>query len=135
MIQKIKSKLIPIVAIATLIYLLSLIYFDSSLLFQSISTFPIEKLILILLLISLTFISKFLRWHYYLTVSCIKIPIKDSILIFTSGLLMSISPGKIGEFLKSYLVKSKFKIPMSKTNSVVLAERIIEFLALIIIHL
>jgi glycosyltransferase 2 family protein len=65
----------------------------------------------------------------------ILISLRDSILIFTSGLIMSISPGKVGELLKAYLIKEKYQISKSITFSVVLAERIIEFIALIFISL
>jgi uncharacterized protein (TIRG00374 family) len=44
---------------------------------------------------------------------------------------MSISPGKIGELLKSFLLKSKYKIPIAKSSSIVAAERLVEFAALI----
>jgi len=45
---------------------------------------------------------------------------------------MSISPGKFGELIKALLVKSKYPISNAFTVAVVLTERIIEFLALLI---
>ncbi len=48
---------------------------------------------------------------------------------------MSFSPGKIGEVLKSYLIKKKYDIPISDTIPIVLAERISEFVALLLICL
>lgn len=46
---------------------------------------------------------------------------------------MSISPGKIGELLKAFLIKDMFNISKSRTLPIILAERISEFIALIII--
>ncbi len=48
-----------------------------------------------------------------------------------SALTMSITPGKIGELIKPYMVKEITGTPISKTIPIVLSERIIEFLSLI----
>ena len=48
---------------------------------------------------------------------------------------MSITPAKIGELLKSYLVKEVTNEPISKTTPVILAERITDFFALLIISI
>jgi uncharacterized protein (TIRG00374 family) len=50
-----------------------------------------------------------------------------------SGLTMSLTPGKVGEVLKCYLVKERTGIPMAQTAPVVLAERITDFLSLVFI--
>lgn len=46
---------------------------------------------------------------------------------------MSISPGKVGELLKSYLIKERFGIQFSKTIPIIIVERIAEFISLIIL--
>ena len=50
-----------------------------------------------------------------------------------SGLIMSITPGKVGELLKSYLVKEVANEPISKTAPIIFAERITDFVSLLII--
>ncbi len=52
-----------------------------------------------------------------------------------SGLIMSITPGKMGELLKSYLVKKISGTPISRTAPVVFAERITDFISLVLIAL
>ena len=46
---------------------------------------------------------------------------------------MSITPGKMGELLKSYLVKEVTNTPVSKTAPIILLERLTDFVSLIII--
>jgi uncharacterized protein (TIRG00374 family) len=46
---------------------------------------------------------------------------------------MSITPGKIGELLKSYLLKEVTNDPVSKTAPVIFAERITDFLSLLLL--
>ena len=48
---------------------------------------------------------------------------------------MSVTPGKMGELLKSYLVKQVSNEPISKTAPIVLAERITDFISLILLAL
>lgn len=54
-------------------------------------------------------------------------------MIFTSGLLMSITPGKVGELLKSFLLKESNDIDISESSPIILTERIIEFISLVIL--
>lgn len=48
---------------------------------------------------------------------------------------MSITPGKMGELLKAYLVKQISGISISRTAPIILAERITDFISLVIIAL
>ena len=50
-----------------------------------------------------------------------------------SGLIMSITPGKVGELMKSYLVKQIKSVPISKTAPIIFAERITDSTSLLII--
>jgi len=52
-----------------------------------------------------------------------------------SGLIMSITPGKMGELLKVYLVKQISGTPISRTAPIIFAERITDFISLVIIGL
>ena len=54
----------------------------------------------------------------------IKIPLMDNIKIFLSGLSMGLTPGKLGEILKSYILKKKYNIDFSLTASTVFIERL-----------
>lgn len=57
----------------------------------------------------------------------------DSLSTFMSGLIMSVTPAKLGEVLKSVLVKEITGEPISKTAPIILAERITDFFSLLII--
>ena len=65
----------------------------------------------------------FFRWHLLLRNAKIFIPVKDSFLIFTSGFALTIIPGKVGELVKSQLLKTKFGIARSKTIPIVILEQ------------
>ena len=133
MLKKIKNNIFLGIGFATIVYFILIIYNDYSQIYLSISNYPILYLFIAQFLIVLSLIVKFFRWNYYLGILGINIKLWDSILIFNSGLLMSITPGKVGELLKSFLIKENYDFEISESSSVVIAERIIEFIALIIL--
>ena len=92
--------------------------------------------VLFLPILGLSFINyliRFAKWQYYLRILDITIPRSDSFLIFLSGLSMSITPGKVGEVIKSYFLKSHFDIPVTRTAPTVLADRLTDLLALVLL--
>lgn len=74
---------------------------------------------------------RFLKWQYYLKRLAIKINWRKSLLIFISGLSMAITPGKVGELLKSYLLKRSTGEPISRTSPIIVAERLTDGMAMI----
>ena len=89
----------------------------------------------ILLLSFCNYITRFLKWEYYTKTLNIEIERKMSFLIFLSSFIMSITPGKIGEVFKSYLLKEQIGTPLSKSAPIVFAERITDFLSLVLLSM
>ncbi len=89
--------------------------------------------LLLLLLLSLgNYLIRFIKWQYYLKVLGLKVPTRDSLLIHMSGLGLSITPGKLGEVVKSLYLKKGFNHPIVKTAPIVLADRLTDVMALVI---
>ncbi len=74
-----------------------------------------------------------LRWQLYLRAARIRVPWADSALVFVAGLGMSITPGKVGELLKSLLLKERHEVPVANSAPVVVAERAMDFAALLLL--
>lgn len=81
----------------------------------------------------MNYFARFLKWDFYLSIVQVEIKKIDSLSTFMSGLIMSVTPAKLGEVLKSVLVKEITGVPISKTAPIILAERITDFLSLLII--
>lgn len=121
------------IVIAGVLYLAFTIYADFN---QVISAFGKLNLLLVPVLLILSFLNyfaRFLKWDYYLSVVKVKMKKTDSLSTFMSGLIMSVTPAKLGEVLKSVLVKEITGEPISKTAPIILAERITDFLSLLLI--
>lgn len=80
------------------------------------------------------YLLRFLKWHYYLRVLGVRdLPWSTSLLVFLSGLAMVVTPGKVGEWLKSYLLRTLRGVPVSASAPIVLAERLTDGLALVVL--
>ena len=130
MLKLLHKKILLSIALAAIIYLAFIIYADYQKIIQSFSRFNWWLMPALLALSLGNYFTRFLKWHYYLKLIKVSLKILDSLAIFLSGLVMSVTPGKMGELLKSYLVKQVNSTSISKTAPIVFAERITDFLAL-----
>lgn len=72
----------------------------------------------------LNYVLRFVRWEVYLARLDIHVPRGRSFGIFLAGLTMTISPAKLGEVLKSGLLRRAFATPIRRSAPIVLAERV-----------
>lgn len=89
----------------------------------AVESFDFALLPAILGLVLLSYVGRFLRWTYYLRLLRVSVPLGTSAAIFASGLSMAISPGKLGEVLKSVFVRQVSGAPIARTAPIVVAER------------
>ena len=83
-----------------------------------------------LALAALNYLLRFLKWELYLRRLGVRIPLRDSFGIFLSGFSLTVTPGKVGEVLKSYLLREAHGVPMARTAPIVVAERLTDLVAL-----
>ena len=121
--MKIGNKILIVVIAVIGLYAAFLIYSDINTISSKISDFKIEIIPIVLLLVTSGWFVLFFRWRLLLRNAKIFIPVKDSFLIFTSGFALTIIPGKVGELVKSQLLKTKFGIARSKTVPIVILEQ------------
>ena len=131
--MKIINKIIIIVIAVVGLYATFLIASDINTIADKISSFKIEFLPIIIILVTCSWFVLFTRWHLLLMNSKIFIPKKNSFIIYLSGIALTIIPGKVGELVKSQLLKTKFGIPRSKTVPIVILEQFYTLIGLIVI--
>jgi glycosyltransferase 2 family protein len=101
---------------------------------QHLSTFAWPAFGFALLLSSSNYLLRFLRWQAYLrTVGVREVPALESFLVFLSAFVMSVTPGKLGEVYKSYLLWERRGIPLEQTAPIVVAERLTDLLGLVML--
>ena len=81
-------------------------------------------------LVTISYGVRFLKWDFYLRELNIDVPVKTSLLVFVSGLMMVVTPGKAGEVWKAWFLRDLQDVPINQTASIVGAERVTDMLAL-----
>lgn len=119
--------------LAAALYFVLGLYADFANLAGSLARFSWGFLPLALLLVSLNYLIRFLKWEYLLRAIDIRLPLPLSFTVFIAGLSMTISPGKMGEVLKSFLLKDHQGIAISRSSPVVVAERITDVIGVLIL--
>lgn len=87
-------------------------------------SFKWEFLFYALLFFVATYTGRFLKWQLYMYSLKVDIGIRNSLRIFISGLALSVTPGRAGEVLKAYLLKTQFNIDFAVIAPTVIAERL-----------
>lgn len=128
-----RRKIVYSLILALLVYVGLALYSDWYELRAALSEFPWHWLSLVIALTLVNYIGRMLRWHWYLRTLNVPIALRDSARVFGVGMLMVMTPGKAGEFLKSYMVKNVSGTPMSRTAPVVLAERATDAAAMVLL--
>jgi uncharacterized protein (TIRG00374 family) len=102
---------------------------------QSFERFNWAMLPAILFFTLLNYALRWLKWDYYLRKMNMGDGVSrfDSGLLFTSGMVMAVTPGKVGEVLKSYLLRGINGTPVAASAPIVLAERLTDGLAMLLL--
>ena len=84
---------------------------------------------------ALNYVLRWAKWHYYLHHLKLASGVStgQSALIFTAGMVMAVTPGKLGEVLKSFLLKQQNGTPITRSAPIVLAERITDGVAMVLL--
>lgn len=83
----------------------------------------------------LNYVLRWLKWDIYLRHLNIGHGVSrgDSALLFTAGMVMAVTPGKVGEVLKSYLLRRINQTPVSTSAPIVVAERMTDGIAMLLL--
>jgi len=111
-------------------YLVFALYSDLELVVKSLISINVGLLPLVILFFILAIFVKVLRQQFLLRANEIKIPFKENMMIFFSGLSLTFTPGGMGELIKSKFFKEIYDIPIKKTLSIITIEKYHEFLSI-----
>jgi len=114
---------------------MAMLYSDVDALGRAASDFDFGVLLPVLGLSVVGYGMRVLKWHLYLRRLNIRLPFVEGSVVFLAGLVMSITPAKVGEVLKSFLLKQSHGLAVSRTAPIVVAERLTDFIALVLLAL
>ena len=131
--QDLRRKLILSLVGALILYIILALWSDWQEVQSALRSFPWQWLPLIVGLALINYVVRIFRWHWWLELVGVTISRWDSTRIFGVGSLMVMTPGKVGELLKAYMVKNVTGTPMSVTAPIIVTERIIDGIAMLIL--
>jgi uncharacterized protein (TIRG00374 family) len=76
---------------------------------------------------------RYVRWALYLRICAIEVPTSSRVGVFVAGLSLAITPGKVGELVKSYLLREMHGVPVTRSAPIVIAERVTDLTALVVL--
>ena len=119
--------------LALIVFMALILYGDWRQLSARLADFPWVWLPPALGLTLVNFGVRLLKWFWYLRLIDTPISFDQSARIFGVSFLMMMTPGKVGEFLRAFMVRNVSGVPVSVVAPVVLAERMTDGLAMIML--
>lgn len=117
---------------AVVFALLSLIS-DLDVLMEALRGFPLMLLIPIGLLSLGNYALRFVKWHWYLRKMDQPVPAGPNSLVFLSGFALTVTPGKVGEFVKAFILKVRHGVPYTSSTAALLMERFTDVVAIVLL--
>ncbi|MGB7094459.1 MAG: lysylphosphatidylglycerol synthase transmembrane domain-containing protein [Anaerolineales bacterium] len=132
--SSISRKLIPGLLFGFLVFAALILVGDIRQIGNEVRSFPWQIMPAVLGLTLWNYILRFIKWHYFLRqVGVPHLPIVESARLFVAGFPLAVTPGKVGETLKGVWLNQLTGFPTAKGVSVVLAERISDGLAMLVL--
>ncbi|MEM7157185.1 MAG: lysylphosphatidylglycerol synthase transmembrane domain-containing protein [Myxococcota bacterium] len=125
-------------AAGILLYVAGVLYFDVGPVMETLRGYPWWVFGAALLLSAGNYLLRFAKWELSLGWLQVReqapgLTRGRSLLIYLAGLSMSVTPGKVGEVLRSMLLKASDGIPFTRTAPVVVADRLTDLIALVLL--
>jgi uncharacterized protein (TIRG00374 family) len=121
---------------AILVFTVLTVVGDARDLAHELSDFRWSLAIPILVLTLWNYALRFLKWEMFLHELGVKgLPRRVSLRIYLSGFAMSVTPGKVGEFIKAVYVRRETGSPANRVAAVITAERVTDAAAMAILAL
>ncbi len=133
--RKFRNRILAGFGVVFAIYVGLLLFVNTEELLANLRVYPWALFIPVILLKLVAWVLRFGQWQYYLGVieARDKISVFDSVVLFLAGFTMAVSPGKIAEVLKSVILKVKTGIPVARSVPVVIAERVVDGVAVVVV--
>jgi len=118
---------------AIIVFILLSLIADLEALETALVDFPLGLLIPIGLLSLGNYFLRYVKWHWYLKLLGHRVSRLPNFLVFLSGFALTVTPGKIGEFVKAYILKERYHVPYTASTAVLLMERFTDVAAIVIL--
>ncbi|HEY3497593.1 MAG TPA: lysylphosphatidylglycerol synthase transmembrane domain-containing protein [Polyangiaceae bacterium] len=125
-------RILGAVLLGVLVYGAFVLYTGLHRIEESLGRFHWSAFAVALSLASANYLVRFAKWQYYLARLEVRgVGTLDSLLVFLSGFVLTITPGKVGEVFKSAVLAKTHGVPAERTAPIVVAERLTDAIGVI----
>jgi uncharacterized protein (TIRG00374 family) len=118
------NNIVLVIIIAIIMYIVFLFTGDISKVKLVVNEIPLNIYLFSLLCAFCGYVIRTIKWNYSLQQIGAEVPIMRSAEIFFIGTAFAISPGKLGELIKSFYLKKHFNIDFSRTVPIIFADHL-----------
>jgi len=115
------------------VYAIFVLFSDVSLLIEQLENIEIQFIIMGVFVVFVGLVIRALRWHLMITRLNVKINLKSTLLIYFSGTAFGLSPGRLGEVVKSHYLKRFVNTPITVSAPTIIVERFLDVFAILLI--
>jgi uncharacterized protein (TIRG00374 family) len=127
-------RLVAALLLGVVIYGAAIAYTGFRTIRESIDTFRWITFLIAVGLATANYFFRFVRFRYYLRLLDVTtVGAFDALLVFLSGFVLTISPGKVGEVFKSVVLEQTHGIPLQRTAPIVIAERLSDLIGVVVL--
>jgi uncharacterized protein (TIRG00374 family) len=126
-------RLVTGVLFGIVVYIGIIIWAGYDSIIEAMRNFPLYLIPLALLLATVNYLLRFFKWERYRKLLKIDLDKKTSFLIYLAGFSMGVTPGKMGEVFKSWLIRKVNGTKISYSAPIVVAERFTDLLGYLIL--
>lgn len=132
--ENLRGKVLLSLCFGILVVFALMFYGDFTKMLEAIAGFRWQYLPLILGLTLLNYLLRCIKWDYYLhQIGVTGLSKPQSMMLFFSGLSMVITPAKLGEWVKAYLLRELTGTPFSRSAPIIIAERLSDGIGLLLL--
>lgn len=124
-----------ILLLGVVVNLLLVLYASLDQILIALKSFRWTVLPLVFALTTTAYIVRFVKWDLFLRLAGVQLSFKENLFVFFSGLSMVVTPGKMGEVWKGWLIKGLTGERLSKTVPVIVVDRVTDVMGLALLSL
>jgi uncharacterized protein (TIRG00374 family) len=132
--NKLVRRVVWVMLLGVVLYGGLVLYRDANLIAARLSTYAWSTFVIACALAFGNYLLRYFKWEYYLARLDIRgVPKFESLLVYLSGFVLTVTPGKVGEVFKSLILFQLRKVPIERTAPIVIAERVTDLIGVIAI--
>src|SRR5918994_1564009 len=112
---QIRKRIVTVTVVIVVFYIVLAIYSDIGEFISNIQELEVKFVLPILLLFSAAIFIKAIRQFFFLRFLGVYLPFRQNVMVYLAGLSMLITPGGLGQIMKTHFLSKYYNQPVANT--------------------